>query len=220
MRGRPQRRRRTRDGGAAPFRPGDGVAASPFSRGAPAPPSAPRDAALATAPPTGPVGREGRPFEATERRHRARAPGAASPRPGGGGAASPLSHGAPATAPPPERSPQQRRRVPDPGDAWGGPPRVRNGSVAPELPGRPLHVRAAAGRRRHCHAARWHRPPHPAMLPCQRGRAPGPWDKRGGPPWRWNDAVVRSLRATSSCPGGVGAASRSDRGVPATPTAP
>ena len=106
-----ERRRRLRGPGATSPRPGGGGAASPSSRGALATPPAPPEAAPSTAPRPGPVGREGRPSEAQERRRRLRCSGATSRRPGGDGAASSSSRGAMATPPaPPEAAPSTAPR--------------------------------------------------------------------------------------------------------------
>ena len=69
------------------------------SRGAPATPPAPREAAPSTTARPGLVGRAGRRPEAAERRRGIQAVGATSSCPGCGGAASRLSRGAPATPP-------------------------------------------------------------------------------------------------------------------------
>ena len=94
-----ERRRRPRAPGAASPRPGGGGVSSSSSRGALATPPAPPEAAPSTTPHPELVGRTERPSESAERRRHLRAPGATSPRPGGGRAASPSSRGALATPP-------------------------------------------------------------------------------------------------------------------------
>ena len=72
--------------------------------------------------------------------------------------------------------PSQRRRFPGPRNKKGGSPRGptrQKRGVAPNLPGRPLLVRAAARQRCNCPAARRQRPLPPDTPLCRRRCVPG-----------------------------------------------